>query len=120
MPNVLVVDDENEVATYVANELNSRGYTVSTVNDGVEAVLKIADSNWDALLMDIRMPKLDGLNALRIIRRLKPDMPIIMFSGSSSNNEMILSTRLGADTCLLKPVNLDYLLKTLKDLLILK
>ena len=119
MPNVLVVDDEEDVAAFLAYQLSSQGYTVSTANDGVEAVLKSADMDLDALLMDIRMPKLDGLNALRIIRRIKPDLPVIMFTGSASNNEMIQATRLGANTCLLKPVNIDYLYKILKDLFIL-
>ena len=118
MANVLVVDDEEDIVSFLAYELSSQGYTVFTANDGVEAVLKMADLNVDVLLMDIRMPKLDGLNALRIIRRFKPDVPVIMFSGSASNNEMIMSTRLGAYSCLLKPVYMDYLFRTLKDLFI--
>ena len=116
MTHVLVVDDEEEEVKFLTKELNNQGYVVEAAFDGVEAVLKVADGSWDALLLDIRMPKLDGLNALRIIRRLNPNVPVIMFSGSASNNEMVMSTRLGADKCLLKPIDLKSLSKTLKDL----
>ena len=115
MLKVLVVDDDESLAEFLAKQLREKDYTVETVYDGVEAVLKIADTQWDALLMDIRMPKLEGLSALRIIRRLKPNLHIVMFSGAASNNEILMSTRLGADTCILKPINLENLLSILQD-----
>lgn len=115
MPRVLVVDDEIDLAAYLAFELEEKGYTVSTAHDGVEAVLKAADENWDAVLMDIRMPKLDGVGALRIIHRIKPDLPVVMFTGQAGQSEMLVSTRLGAYTCLLKPISIDNLFKTLKE-----
>ena len=115
MRRILVVDDDEGIAKFLANRLAEEGFSTETAGDGVEAVLKVADNQWDALLMDIRMPKLDGLNALRIIRRLKPDLRVVMFSGAANNNEMIMSTRLGADICMLKPINLEALVNTLKD-----
>jgi two-component system, NtrC family, response regulator AtoC len=114
---ILVVDDEKDLADYLAEELKSEGYDTGTAYDGVEAVIKIIDSNWDAMLMDIRMPKLNGINALKIIRRIKPDLPVIMFTGQAGQAEMLESTRLGAFTCLLKPVSTENLFKTVKQVL---
>ena len=84
MPRVLVVDDESNLVSYLTDQLMSQGYEVSGAYDGVEAVLKVAESDWDVLLIDIRMPKLDGIGALRIIRRIKPDIPVIMFTDSQT------------------------------------
>jgi two-component system response regulator AtoC len=67
--------------------------------------------------MDIRMPKLDGIGALRIVRRLAPQLPVILFTGQAGQGDMIESTRQGAFTCLLKPIASDKLLKVIKQAL---
>ena len=114
---ILVVDDEKDLADYLADELKIEGYETATSYDGVEAVLKIIELSWDAVLMDIRMPKLNGINALRIIRRIRPNLPVIMFTGQAGQAEMLESTRLGAYTCLLKPVSTENLFRTIKQVL---
>jgi len=63
--------------------------------------------------MDIRMPKLDGIGALRIIKRIMPELPVVMFTGQAGRGDMIASTRLGAFTCLLKPVSITQLVEVL-------
>lgn len=115
MTRVLIVDDEKDLADYLADELSSEGYRTGTANDGVEAVLSAMDENWDALLMDIRMPKMDGISALKIIRRLHPNLPVIMFTGQAGQSEMLESIRLGAYACLLKPICTESLFNTLKQ-----
>jgi two-component system, OmpR family, response regulator VicR len=114
---ILVVDDEKDLADYLADELKIEGYETGIAYDGVEAIIKIIDFNWDVLLMDIRMPKLNGINALRIIHRIKPDLPVIMFTGQAGQAEMLEATHLGAYTCLLKPVSTDNLFRTIKQVL---
>ena len=113
MPQILVVDDEPDLRRYLADELTDDGYRVDTAGDGVDAVLRVIDGGIDLVLMDIRMPRLDGLNALRILRRLAPSVPVIMFTGQAGQGDMLETTRLGAKTCLLKPVNVDRLKETL-------
>ncbi len=115
MARILVVDDERDVANYLVHELQAAGWQTGTAFDGVEAVLKVIDGGWDAVLMDIRMPKLDGLGALRIIRRLAPQLPVILFTGQAGPRDMIESTRQGAFTCLLKPIASDQLLLVMKQ-----
>ncbi|NPV86185.1 MAG: response regulator [Anaerolineae bacterium] len=111
------MDDEKDLADYLADELRMEGYQTASVYDGVEAVITAIESDWDALLMDIRMPNLDGISALKIIRRVKPKLPIIMLTGQARQSETIASLHLGAYACLFKPIKTDQLLKTLNDLL---
>ncbi|MEI7988765.1 MAG: response regulator [Chloroflexota bacterium] len=113
MIRVLVVDDESDLAEYLADELKVEGFRAETAYDGVEAVIKLIDEKWDVALFDIRMPKLDGISALRIIKRIKPDMPIVMFTGQAGRGDIITSSELGAYACLLKPVSIDQLKKTI-------
>jgi CheY-like chemotaxis protein len=117
MTVILVVDDEPDVVEYLCDELEIAGYNTDKVYDGVEAVLRILDGGIDAVLMDIRMPKLDGINALRILRRVSPNLPVIMFTGQAGQGDMAASTRLGAFTCMLKPVITEKLLDVLKIVL---
>lgn len=114
MPRILVVDDEIDLAEYLADELSANGFEAEKAFDGVEAVLRVIDGGLDAVLMDIRMPKLDGVNALRIIRRISPSLPVITFTGQAGQGDMAASTQLGAFTCLLKPILTEKLVETLK------
>lgn len=115
MPRVLIVDDEQDLREYLALELEERGFGTTEAGDGVEAILRVLDGGLDAMVMDIRMPRLDGLNALRIIRRIAPSLPVVMFTGQAGQGDMLESTRLGAATCLLKPILIDKLETVLRN-----
>jgi len=117
MCRILVVDDERDVVNYLVIEMQTAGWQAGAAYDGVEAVLKVMDGGWDAVLMDIRVPRLDGIGALRLMRRLAPQLPVILFTGQTGQSDMIESTRRGAFTCLLKPVNSDKLLQTIRQAL---
>jgi two-component system response regulator AtoC len=113
MDHILLVDDEPDILEILADELESAGYATGRANDGVEAVLKVLDGGWQAVVMDIRMPKLDGIGALKIIRRINPRLPVVMFTGQAGHGDMAESARLGAYTCLVKPVAIGKLLAAL-------
>lgn len=115
MTRILVVDDEADLAQFLADELQAAGYRTGTAHDGVEAVLQVLEGSWDGVLMDIRMPKLDGINALRLMRRIAPRLPVVMFTGQAGQGDMLESNRLGAFTCLVKPIVIDKLLDTLRQ-----
>jgi len=117
MTRILVVDDDRDVAKYLVTEMQLAGWQTGVAYDGVDAVLKVIDGGWDIVLMDIRMPRLDGIGALRLIRRLAPQLPVILFTGQAGHGDMIESTRQGAFTCLLKPINSDKLLNTIRQAL---
>jgi DNA-binding NtrC family response regulator len=114
MKRILVVDDEPDVVEQLSDLLDFEGWEVGSAANGVDAVIKILDEPWDAVLMDIRMPKLDGINALRIMKRINPDLSVIMFTGQAGQGDMYETSRLGAFTCLMKPVQTDKLLQTLE------
>lgn len=114
---ILVVDDEEDIVNFLSEELEYQGYRTDRARDGVEAVLKVLDGGIDAVLMDIRMPRLDGVNALRIIRKAAPAVPVIMFTGQAGQGDMAASTQYGAFTCLLKPVAPDRLMQVLQTVL---
>lgn len=117
MSRVLIVDDEQDLADYLVDELQAAGFTVGTAANGVEAVLQVLDGGWDGIIMDIRMPKLDGIGALRIIHRVAPHLPALTLTGQASQVDMLESTRLGAFTCLVKPLAIDKLINVLNQML---
>jgi CheY-like chemotaxis protein len=115
MTRILIVDDEQDLADFLASELQSVGFSTATASNGVEAVLQVLEGGWDGVVMDIRMPKLDGIGALRIIKRISSTLPIIMFTGQAGQGDMLETARLGAFTCLSKPLNIDKLIDTLQQ-----
>jgi CheY-like chemotaxis protein len=111
MKRILVVDDEKELAEIIAEQLVNTGYETGVAFDGVEAVLNVLDQHWDIVLLDIRMPKLDGINALRIIRKVAPDVTVINFTGQGGQADVAEALKLGAFGCLFKPIRLEDVLK---------
>ena len=83
MTRILIVDDDVELADYLVSAVKRSGWDASAAADGVEAVLKVMDGGWDAVLMDIRMPNLDGLNALRIMLQYNRSLPVVLFTGQA-------------------------------------
>ena len=104
MSNILIVDDEPDIVQVIADELSEAGYGVSRAGDGVEAVLKFIAQRPDFVLMDIRMPRLNGVDALRIMKAVDGRVPVATFTGQAGVGEMSESNRLGALTCLAKPL----------------
>jgi two-component system, NtrC family, response regulator AtoC len=115
MACVLVVDDEEDLVTHLSNLLQRNGWETVAAYDGVEAVLKVMGGGVDGVLMDIRMPNLDGLGALKLMRRHSPKLPVIMFTGQAGQGDMMTAHRLGAYACLLKPVDLEQVIKALRE-----
>lgn len=117
MARILIVDDEAEQINVLTMDLKMSGWDIGSAGNGVDAVLRVIDGGWDLMLMDIRMPKLDGIGALQIIKRIAPNLPVIMFTGQAGQGDMYETTRLGAYTCLLKPVDFDQLHKVIDEIM---
>lgn len=112
---ILVVDDDEMIRDFLKAELALEGYDVRLANDGVEGVILFLEEKADFVLMDLKMPKLSGVNALRIIKKISPSIPIVTFTGHAGSGEMSESVRHGAVTCLSKPVKFEDLLTTIKS-----
>jgi DNA-binding NtrC family response regulator len=101
---VLVVDDEKNIQVTLARALTLEGYTAETAGGGLEALEKIAALPVDAVVMDVKMPDLDGLEVLRRARDARPGLPIIIMSGHGSIETVRQAFKLGAFDYLEKPI----------------
>lgn len=101
---VLVVDDDREIVKAIAILLEKEGYEVIRAYDGVEALDVIAAQSVQLLLIDVMMPKLDGLSAIMRIRE-KRNLPILVLSAKSEDTDKVLGLSMGADDYISKPYN---------------
>lgn len=102
--SILVVDDEKDIREVIEIYLMNDGFDVITACDGLEALEKLKNNNIDLIVLDIMMPKLDGIRTCLKIREEKK-MPIIMLSAKSEDSDKILGLNIGADDYVTKPFN---------------
>ena len=119
MPKILVVEDESEVRDYLGIALKRQGYATDFAEDGDDAIsfLTRPESDIDLLLLDIIMPRKDGLDTLREVRQIHPRLPVVMLSGSCSTTHVIQAMKSGAQDFLQKPVSFEELGKAIARVL---
>lgn len=113
--NVLVVDDEEEFRDLTAKRLEKRGLKVKTAENGEKALEILEHSYTDVVLLDVKMPGIDGIETLRRIRIMKPLVEVVLLTGHASVDSGIEGMKLGAFDYLMKPIDLDPLLEKLSD-----
>ncbi len=106
---ILIVEDDKNFGQVLRGELADSGCEIDLAQDGVEGVMKFIADPYDFVLLDIKMPRLDGINALRIMKKLRPSVPAITYSGNAGSGEMADSVRAGALRCLTKPFGIAQL-----------
>ncbi len=106
---VLVVDDETSLRKFLKLELTSRGFDVDTASSGEAALGKVRKSEFDVVLLDVRMPGMGGMAALEEIRRLDPAPEVLIFTGQGSVDSAVEAMRLGAFHYVTKPFHMDGL-----------
>ena len=111
---ILVVDDDREIAGAIKLLLEAEGYTVLTAYDGMEALDKAVQPDLRLILMDVMMPRLDGLSAVLRIRE-KRNLPIIVLSAKSEDTDKVLGLSMGADDYVAKPFHPQELLARVKS-----
>ncbi len=116
-PRVLVVDDDRAVRESLRRSLEFNGYAVSLARDGAEALASIAGQLPDALVIDVMMPRLDGIETTRALRTAGNDLPILVLTARDSVGDRVEGLDAGADDYLTKPFALDELLARLRALL---
>lgn len=112
--SILVVDDDREIVSAIKIILDREGYKVVTAYDGEQALEKLATHKVDLILIDIMMPKLDGLSAIMRIRE-KRNIPIILLSAKSEDSDKVLGLSIGADDYVTKPYNPQELVARVKS-----
>lgn len=116
MARILVVDDDREIVDAIEIYLLQEGYSVSKAYDGMEALAKIAEEQVDLLIIDVMMPRLDGIRATMKIREDR-NIPIIILSAKSEDQDKILGLNIGADDYVTKPFNHLELVARVRSLL---
>ncbi len=111
---ILVADDETNLCRILEAELRKAGYEVTAVHDGSEAVEAVKNSEFDLVIMDVKMPVMDGISALQHIRRDGKDMPIIIMTAYESHDTMASALSVGATACVNKPFDLHSLAALVK------
>ena len=114
---VLIVEDDAKVRTALARALNFEGYDVATANDGAEALERVLTEVPDAIVLDVMMPQVDGLEATRRLRARGDDTPILMLTARHEVSDRVAGLDAGADDYLVKPFALEELLARLRALL---
>ena len=114
MYNILVVDDDKEIVESIEIYLRNEGYKVFKAYDGLEALDILMREDIHLILMDIMMPKLDGIKATIKIRQEK-NIPIILVSAKGEDTDKILGLNIGADDYITKPFNLLELIARVKS-----
>lgn len=102
--SILVVDDDHDIVNAIAALLSREGYTVYKAYNGLEAIDSLMQNDIQLILIDVMMPKLDGLSAMMKIRATK-NIPIIVLSAKSEDSDKILGLSMGADDYITKPYN---------------
>lgn len=117
--NILVVDDEVHIVELIQFNLEINGYNVITAYDGMNALDKIKTNSFDLIILDIMLPRIDGLEICRFLRNDKrnKDVPIIMLTAKAEETDKIYGLEIGADDYVTKPFSIKELLARVKALL---
>lgn len=108
--NVLVIDDEQNIRRLILNEFSLEGYNVSTAKDGEEGLAKIRSQPLDVIILDVKLPKLNGVEVLKKIKEFSSSIEVIMITGYGDIKSAVASLKLGACDYVTKPFKLDDLL----------
>jgi DNA-binding response OmpR family regulator len=112
---VLVVDDELDFLETIVKRLKTRKIDVTGVDNGVKALSLLNDQDFDVVILDVKMPGLDGIDTLREMKKKKPLVEVIMLTGHASVESGIQGMQLGAFDYVMKPVALDELLEKMRQ-----
>ncbi|MBN1756373.1 sigma-54-dependent Fis family transcriptional regulator, partial [bacterium] len=104
-PQILVVDDELIVRESLADWLSESGYDVFTAEDGLKALEEIKGKEWDLLLVDLKMPRMDGIEVMKEAKKIQKDLPVVIITGYPTVDTAIIAMKEGAYDYIVKPFN---------------
>jgi two-component system response regulator HydG len=117
MSAIFVVDDEKSHRMMLRAHLEEEGFEVVEASDGQEAVERVKERLFDLVLIDFKMPRMDGMEALKHIKKINPATPVIMMTAYGSINSAVEALKLGAEDYLTKPLDMDEILIKVKKAL---
>ena len=119
MSKILIIEDEESIRRVLNKILKEENpsYEIFQANDGVSGFEMIKKEDFDLVLCDIKMPKMDGIEVLQLVKKIKPDIPIVMISGHGDLETAVSTMRYGAYDYISKPPDLNRLLNTVRNAL---
>lgn len=114
--HILIVDDEQEFLELMKNRLHKRGFSVVTAGTGEAALECVKQESFDAMVLDVKMPGVDGLEVLRKVKQIRPELPVMLLTGHASTEAALIGVESGAVDYLLKPVPINDLIMRLRDI----
>ena len=114
--NLLLVDDEEGFVNVLTKRLAKRGINVTATLSGSDAVAIFNKNRFDIVLLDLKMEFMDGIDVLKVLKDMDPDIPVIMISGHGSREEAQKGIALGASAYLPKPYELDSLVEKIRGI----
>ena len=115
MATILIIDDEKAIRKTLSEILSFEGYKIDEASDGEEGLKKFRERNYDVVLCDIKMPKIDGIEFLQKAGESNPDIPVIMISGHGNIDTAVEAVKTGAYDYISKPPDLNRLLITIRN-----
>ena len=116
MQRLLIADDDNEIRELLEFDLSQSGYNVDTAKDGEEALHKALTENYDLILLDVMMPKMNGFDVCKNIRLSKPNIPILMLTAKGTITDKTQGFDMGADDYIVKPFDIQEVLLRVRAL----
>ena len=117
MPKILIVEDEPDMARGLQFNLEARGFSVVIARDGDEGYRAALAERPDLVLLDVMLPKRDGYDVCRALRKVEPSLPVIMLTAKGHEEEVVLGLKLGADDYVKKPFGVAELVARVETLL---
>jgi len=114
---ILVIEDDPALASYLRKGLESDSYAADVALDGVQGAAMACDIDYDLIVLDLNLPKLDGISVMRKVRQVKPQLPILVLTGRPLLKDRIQSLDCGADDCIAKPFSFSELSARVRVLL---
>jgi DNA-binding NtrC family response regulator len=111
---VLLVDDEPHFVKLLAERLAGRGFNVETAGGGTEAIDRAKEESYDAIVLDLLMPEMDGLETLKQLKEINPDLQVILLTGHGTIDKGVEAIKLGAMDFVEKPADFKELLEKIK------
>ena len=115
--HILLVEDESKVARFIKRGLEAAQYSVDVERDGEAGLQKLAEGDYDLVILDVMLPKLDGFGVMRAIRQQKMKIPILLLTARVTVADKVMGLDLGADDYLTKPFAFEELLARVRALL---
>jgi len=115
MPKILIVDDDKGIRQTLRDILEFEKYKVEEAVDGLDCMVKIKQASFDVVILDIKMPKMDGMDVIEKIQVMKPDLPVVMISGHGNIDTAVEAVKKGAFDFISKPPDLNRLLITIRN-----